>query len=223
MKLIPAIDLKNGKVVKPNSDQREDYAEINKNLAPSSDPIKFIDYLLSQYNFNTIYIADLDSIKNFINNNDLVENILNKFKNINFLIDNGVVKSSDLNIIKLKNFHQIVATETYQDYSFLKNNDFKNYILSLDFKNNKVISKNKGYINISPKKVICMNMDNIGKKTGLNSNNIQITKEIYPESKIIISGGIKNNKDIFKLKKDKYNEVILMTAILEKNINYKEL
>ncbi len=223
MKLIPAIDLKNGKVVKPNGNERETYCEINQNLAPSSDPVKFIEYILTQYDFNTIYIADLDSIENFINNNILIENILKKFKKIKFLVDNGAIKAENLNIIKLKNFVQIIATETFEDYSFLKNNDFKNYILSLDFKFKKIICKNEGYKKISPSKVICMNMDSISKQNGINNINIIETKKIFPNSEIIISGGIKNNKDIYELKKNKFKEVILMTAILQKNIEYKKL
>lgn len=223
MKLIPAIDLKNGKVVKPNGNERETYCEINPKLAPSSDPVKFIEYILTQYDFNTIYIADLDSIENFINNNKLIENILKKFKKIKFLVDNGAIKAENLNIIKLKNFVQIIATETFEDYSFLKNNDFKNYILSLDFKFKKIICKNEGYKKISPSKVICMNMDSISKQIGINNINIIETKKIYPNSEIIISGGIKNNKDIYELKKNKFKEVILMTAILQKNIEYKKL
>ena len=223
MKLIPAIDLKNGKVVKPNGNERESYCEINQNLAPSSEPVKFIEYILTQHNFNTIYIADLDSIENFIDNNILIENILKRFKKIKFLVDNGAVKAENLNIIKLKNFVQIIATETYEDYSFIKNNNFKNYILSLDFKFKKIICKNEGYKKISPNKVICMDMDSISKQTGINNINIIETKKIYPNSDIIISGGIKNNNDIFELKKNKFNEVILMTAILQKNIEYKKL
>jgi len=223
MKLIPAIDLKNGKVVKPNGNERESYCEINKNLAPSSEPVKFIEYILTQHNFNTIYIADLDSIENFIHNNILIENILKRFKKIKFLVDNGAVKAENLNIINLKNFVQIIATETFEDYSFIKNNNFKNYILSLDFKFKKIICKNEGYKKISPNKVICMDMDSISKQTGINNINIIETKKIYPNSEIIISGGIKNNNDIFELKKNKFNEVILMTAILQKNIEYKKL
>ena len=223
MKLIPAIDLKNGKVVKPNGNERESYCEINQNLAPSSEPVKFIEYILTQHNFNTIYIADLDSIENFIDNNILIENILKRFKKIKFLVDNGAVKAENLNIINLKNFVQIIATETYEDYSFIKNNNFKNYILSLDFKFKKIICKNEGYKKISPNKVICMDMDSISKQTGINNINIIETKKIYPNSDIIISGGIKNNNDIFELKKNKFNEVILMTAILQKNIEYKKL
>ena len=71
----------------------------------------------------------------------------------------------------------------------------------MDFKFKKIICKNDGYKKISPSKVICMNMDSISKQIGINNINIIETKKIYPNSEIIISGGIKNNKDIYELKK----------------------
>ena len=40
---------------------------------------------------------------------------------------------------------------------------------------------------------------------------------------IIASGGIRNNKDISKLKKEGIKESILLTAILRKNISYYNL
>ena len=223
MKLIPAIDIKNGKVVKPNGGNRESYSVINQNYSPSSDPLKFIEYLLTQNNFNTIYIADLDSIENFNKNNIVLNKILKKYSKIKFLVDNGVEKSKYLNRINLANFIQIIATETFEDYDILKKNNFKDYILSLDFKSKKIISRNDGFKDISPHKIICMNLDNISKNTGINNDNINLAKRIYPNSKIIFSGGIKNNKDIYELKKNKIEEVILMTAILKKNIDYKKL
>ena len=51
MKLIPAIDLKNNKVVIPYGNSRSDYKEIPKDKSPTSDPIKFIDFLLSELNY----------------------------------------------------------------------------------------------------------------------------------------------------------------------------
>ena len=84
MKLIPAIDLKNNKVVIPYGNSRSDYKEIPKDKSPTSDPIKFIDFLLSIYNFSTIYIADLDSIESFTENNGLINEILCKYNNLKF-------------------------------------------------------------------------------------------------------------------------------------------
>jgi phosphoribosylformimino-5-aminoimidazole carboxamide ribonucleotide (ProFAR) isomerase len=68
-----------------------------------------------------------------------------------------------------------------------------------------------------------MNMDNIGKKNGVNFENIKETRMYFPESEIIFSGGIKNHKDILQLSKNNFNEIMLMTAIIENKILYDEL
>ena len=223
MKLIPAIDLKNNKVVTAMQGKKRNYSEISKKLSPSSDPLTFIQYLLSIHHFNTIYLADLDSIVNFKSECSLIDKILAKFPNINFIIDNGVRKYSQLNRYKNTNYIQVVATETYEDYIDLVNERYSNLILSLDFKNKKLIKKNNNYKYLTPKKVISMNLDNIGMKNGINKENANYAKELFPNAEIIISGGIGCTSDIIEAKKNGFNEVVLLTAILEKKILYSNL
>ena len=223
MKLIPAIDLKDNKVVLASGDNRSNYKPLPTYLSPTSDPIKFIDYLISIHNFNTIYLADLDSIEKYGINCKLIDSILERYKNIRFIIDNGVREFSQINRYKSENYIQIIATESYKDYKSLLNKKFNSYILSLDHSEGKVLSKNKDYMLINPKKVISMSLNNIGSNHGPNKDNLITTKNIYPLSNIIVSGGIRNNNDIEKLKKEKIKEVILLTAILKKNILYNNL
>ena len=220
MKLIPAIDLKNNKVMLAKGGKRDQYTEIPKNIAPSSDPIAFIQYLLSFHHFNTIYLADLDSINLFNPRNSIINEIIAKYKHINFIIDNGVRHYSKINIYKGKNYHQIIGTETFTEYQQLKNNITANYLLSLDYKNNEVISKSNGYNNLKPINVICMSIDNIGSQKGPNYENLINAKILYPDTNIIVSGGVRNMKDIFNIQKKGYKDIITMTAILEKKIDY---
>ena len=100
MKLIPAIDLKDNKVVMASGGNRNKYKSLPTHLSPTSDPIKFIDYLISIYNFNTIYLADLDSIEKYDVNSKLIDSILVRYKNIDFIIDNGIRKFSHINKYK---------------------------------------------------------------------------------------------------------------------------
>ena len=222
MKLIPAIDLKNNKVVIPYGNSRSDYKEIPKDKSPTSDPIKFIDFLLSIYNFSTIYIADLDSIKSFTENNCLIKEILCKFNNLKFIIDNGARKFSQINF-RDNNMTQIIGTETFDEYEKLHKSNFKNFILSLDIKDGNVLCKNSNYNLLSPAKTICMNLDNIGKDYGINKINIKKIHNLYTNTEIIYSGGIRNHKDMLELKNFGINEVILLSSILDKKIDYKIL
>ena len=222
MKLIPAIDLKNNKVVIPYGNSRSDYKEIPKDKSPTSDPIKFIDFLLSIYDFSTIYIADLDSIKSFSENNGLIKEILSKFNNLKFIIDNGTRKFSQINFID-DNMTQIIGTETFVEYEKLHKSNFKNFILSLDIKDGSILCENSNYKLLSPVKTICMNLDNIGKDYGINKINIKKIHNLYTNTEIIYSGGIRNHKDVLELKNFGINEVILLSSILDKKIDYKIL
>ena len=222
MKLIPAIDLKNNKVVIPYGNSRSDYKEIPKDKSPTSDPIKFIDFLLSIYDFSTIYIADLDSIKSFTENNGFIKEILCKFHNLKFIIDNGARKFSQINFID-KNMTQIIGTETFVEYEKLHKSNFKNFILSLDIKDGSILCENSNYKLLSPVKTICMNLDNIGKDYGINKINIKKIHNLYTNTEIIYSGGIRNHKDVLELKNFGINEVILLSSILDKKIDYKIL
>ena len=220
MKLIPAIDLKNNKVVTPNSNNRSNYQEISIDKSPTSDPIEFIRYLLSINNFTTIYLADLDSIENFKENNILLIDILNTYKNIHFIIDNGIRKLSQVEILDGDNYTQIIATETFEDYTKLCEVSKINYILSLDFKNKEVLSKKDEYRYLKPKKTICMNLDNVGRANGLNLKNIEFCNNLFPRTELIYSGGVRNQKDITNLSNMHVNEVILLTCILKKEITF---
>lgn len=222
MKLIPAIDLKNNKVVIPYGNSRSDYKEIPKGKSPTSDPIKFIDFLLSIYNFSTIYIADLDSIKSFSENNGLIKEILFKFNNLEFIVDNGARKFSQINFID-NNMTQIISTETFYEYEKLHKSNFNNFILSLDIKDDNILCKNSNYNLLSPVKTICMNLDNIGKDYGINKINIKKIHNLYSNTEIIYSGGIRNHKDVSDLKNFGINEVILLSSILNKKIDFKIL
>tara|TARA_B100000886_G_scaffold132162_1_gene89138 strand:+ start:174 stop:842 length:669 start_codon:yes stop_codon:yes gene_type:complete len=222
MKLIPAIDLKNNKVVIPYGNSRSDYKEIPKGKSPTSDPIKFIDFLLSIYNFSTIYIADLDSIKSFSENNGLIKEILFKFNNLEFIVDNGARKFSQINFID-NNMTQIISTETFYEYEKLHKSNFNNFILSLDIKDDNILCKNSNYNLLSPVKTICMNLDNIGKDYGINKINIKKIHNLYSNTEIIYSGGIRNHKDVLDLKNFGINEVILLSSILNKKIDFKIL
>lgn len=219
MKFIPAIDLKNNKVVTAIKGSQREYQEISSKLSPTSDPLKFIEFILSFNNFSTIYLADLDSIEEFKKYNSVVKIILQEYENISFIIDNGARKFSQLNIYKNNNFKQIIATESFEDYETIIKKNFHNYILSVDIANDKILHKNEKYKYLKPSKVISMNIDSVGRKNGINEKNISYIRQIFPHSDIIISGGIGCNEDVNRAIGNGSKEIILLTAILEKKIN----
>ena len=132
------------------------------------------------------------------------------------------LSQSQINFID-KNMTQIIGTETFVEYEKLHKSNFKNFILSLDIKDGNVLCRNSNYNLLSPTKTICMNLDNIGKDYGINKINIKKIRNLYTNTEIIYSGGIRNHNDVLELKNFGINEVILLSSILDKKIDYKIL
>ena len=74
MKVILAIDLKNGKVVKAFAGLRLNYKPLVLNLMDYSNPLKLIKKVSEELFIFNIYIADLDAIQNIGNNEKNLKN-----------------------------------------------------------------------------------------------------------------------------------------------------
>ena len=89
MDIIPAIDVKNGKVVKALKGNRENYQAISSARGFTSNPFTFIKKMIHKYHPRIIYIADINSLSKDGDNIDLLVEIVNQNKNCVFWIDIG--------------------------------------------------------------------------------------------------------------------------------------
>ena len=225
MELIPAIDLLDNIVVKAFLGERKKYKPINTKLANSSRLENVITGLLKEYKFKIIYIADLNAIMGNKNNFRIIKKVIKKFPKIDFWVDYGVKNFLDFKKYHDNRFKTIIGSETLKNTDELKKiykHKKKEFILSLDFKNNfflgpkNLIKNNK----LWPKKTIFMILDSVGSKKRpqlVKLFNLDKKKDYY------LAGGISNNKDIKFLEEKGFKGAILSTAIHEKNIIYKNL
>ena len=112
MNIIPAIDLKKGKVVRAVQGDRASYKPIDLVTTYSSNPITFVKALIIKYRPSTIYLADLDLLNGDGNNIDMIYKIANMFRNKIFWVDVGAKKIKKLNI---KNIIPILCSESCED------------------------------------------------------------------------------------------------------------
>ena len=146
MNIIPAIDFKNGRVVKAFAGFRVNYKPLIENTKDYSDPFFYIKFLVEELNTDTIYIADLDSISGSKKNWHLLKNIILEYTSIAFWIDAGfscpakvrkfdtfIGNSSNLSI----KWKAVIGTETLRNEKFLYTlmNKGKS-LISLDFNGN---------------------------------------------------------------------------------------
>ena len=131
MNIIPAIDIKKGKVVKAIQGNRTSYNPIDLVTSYSSNPITFIKTLIITFKPSTIYIADLDLIDGDGNNIDIICKIAHMYRNKIFWVDVGAKKIKRLN---KRNITPILCSESCEDIKVI-NYVYKDYIHSYDYRN----------------------------------------------------------------------------------------
>ena len=212
MNIIPAIDIKNGKVVKAIKGDRSQYNPINSDSGFSPDPYIFIKQMIEVYRPSIFYIADINSLCSDDDNIDLIRSLADQYKNSMFWVDTGNKIDQRLN---KKNIIPILCSEnchTIKNINYI----YKDYIHSYDYKDkllgtNSFVKLNSPYKN----KVIFMNISDVGNNSGPSYSIIRaITKN--PGIEYYVGGGIKTTFDISRLKLMGFNGVLVSSLLFKK-------
>ncbi len=229
MNIIPAIDFKNGKVVKAFAGFRVNYKPFIENTKDYSDPFFYIKFLVDELNINTIYIADLDSICGSKKNWYLLKNIILKYSSISFWIDAGFsspakLRKFDIFLGNTSNlsikWKAVIGTETLFNERFLYTfmNKGKS-IISLDFNGTENKWFKKLYYNSD---IILMFVNRVGGR-GVDWEKLEKFSRFIPPKKSYIAGGIRYSGDLYQIKRKGYKGVILSSLIHKNLFNIKEL
>ena len=214
MNIIPAIDIKDGKVVKAKQGDRDRYHPIDKDSGFSSDPFKFIKEMTKVYRPSIFYIADINSLINENHNIDLIKDIASMNKNIHFWVDIG--GKIDQRLAK-RNIEPILCSENCLSIKNI-NYIYKNYIHSYDYKNKLLgLDSFKNFDSSYKNKIIFMNIADVGNDKGpdykyIRSMNKKSSIQYY------VGGGIKSTFDINKLEAMGFSGVLVSSLLFK---NYK--
>tara|TARA_B100000035_G_C20835027_1_gene480398 strand:- start:73 stop:750 length:678 start_codon:yes stop_codon:yes gene_type:complete len=215
MNIIPAIDLKRGKVVKAVQGGRSSYKPIDLITTHSSNPIIFIKALIITYKPSTIYIADLDLIDGDGNNIDIICKIAHMFRNKIFWVDVGGKKIKKLN---KRNIIPILCSESCDDIKLI-NYIYKDYIHSYDYRNGFLGTQYFKKFNSSYKKrIIFMNISDIGNKKGPDFRYIRGMCR-YSGTEYYVGGGVNSILDLYKLSKMNIAGAIVSSILMSKKTN----
>ena len=234
MRVLPAIDIKNGNCVRLRKGNF-------KNVKVYSDsPIEQANHFKNN-GFDFIHIVDLDGALNGKRVNiKIIDEIINL--GINVQLGGGIRSISDIkNLIDIGVQRVIVSTAAIENDNFLsevlnKINE-KNITLALDLRviNGIPFLASKGWTfqtKINLYEFIKNNMienilaTDINKDGLLSGPNLKIYKEmkkLFPDLNIIGSGGISSLEDIDSLSKIHINECVVGKAIYENKISLEEL
>ena len=212
MNIIPAIDLKKGKVVRAVGGDRDSYRPIDLVTTYSSNPITFVKALIIKYRPSTIYLADLDLLNDDGDNIDIIYKIANMFRNKIFWVDTGAKKIKKLNI---KNITPILCSESCEDIRLI-NYVYKDHIHSYDYKNRFLGTQYfKKFHSSYKKKVIFMNISDVGNKKGPDFRYLRGMLK-YSDIEYYVGGGVSSILDIHKLSKMNIAGALVSSLLMSK-------
>lgn len=207
--IIPVIDIMQGMAVAGKCGEREKYAELKTVYAESSNPIEIAKNLP----FKKIYIADLDAIAGKPANTDILRKI-SEIKEI--WADLGIRTKKDVEKYSFLKVKLVLGTETLQEF---KRINLRKYIVSVDIKNNKVISPFLPedvektldiLISKGVKKIILLNISKVGTLKG--NEYLDIGEKLAQRLEVYLGGGI-TKKDIEEIKKKGFRGALIGTAL----------
>jgi phosphoribosylformimino-5-aminoimidazole carboxamide ribotide isomerase len=234
MKIIPAIDIIDGKCVRltqGNYGQMKVYRDDPVNVAKEFEEAE-LKYL---------HVVDLEGAKKgrVVNWDALEEIIMETTLEIDF---GGGVKSEDeierlldLNVNQI-NLGSMAVKEPEKVSQWLKQYGASNFILSADVKEEQI--QIDGWQNATQmsiydlvkkfekdglESIACTDITNDGMLMGVNLALYKKLRKRYPKLKIIASGGVTSMEDLDKLRYIGMDGAIIGKAIYEKKISLREL
>ena len=231
MKVIPVIDYLQNNVVLAKHGQRERYQPINSKLCTSTKAAHVIESILSITDFNTIYIADLDSIEKNQLNTDIWPEIFSSYPEIEFWLDIGS-KASQWNEIfyGIDNVKPVIGSESFISVEQLTStlNTLKQCspILSLDFKDNQLLGPQTLFSEFQewPQNIILLNLNQVGSLQGPDFKTLEkLARKLPGSCNIFLGGGIRNKEDLRQASQRNVSGVLIASALHNKAITQKDL
>ncbi len=235
MKILPAIDLKNGKCVRL---LKGDFKKITEY---HSDPLSQAN-IFNTNQLNYLHIVDLDGAETGKQKNlKIIKEIL-KISDISLQVGGGIRSINKVERMLKMGVSRIVVGTALFKANFIqdlkKNFDSQQIVLALDFKINKNIPKiyTHGWqdnTNLSLydflsdqsffSNILATDISLDGAMNGPSYSAYRNILNLFPKLNLIASGGIRSLKDLADLKALDIKEAIVGKAIYEKNISLADL
>lgn len=215
MEIIPVIDIRRGQVVHAVKGQRQNYRPLQTSLCESNSPEDIVQAFISSYPFKTIYIADLDAIEGQSNNDQIIEQLHDKFQSVTFWVDQGI--SSTVKFKDLLSRQHVIGSETNISPDILNEIIISSpdIILSLDFQSNTFLGVRNLLQKTSlwPGRIIIMSLARVGSDNGPDYELISSLKKTAGDRKIYVAGGVRHETDLNLLNDMGIDGVLIATAL----------
>ncbi len=228
MRVIAAIDILNGQVVRGLSGIRESYKPLISKVVSATAPYELIMEMREVLGINDFYIADLDAIITGQMNEQLYSSLVKE--GVRIYLDAGSKNCEDLRYLMSLNIFKVVAgLETIESIEELRTAALKlgsRLVFSLDMKDGNPFTTQKEMLKKSPRSIMLdainagvdhlfiLDLAKVGTGKGASTDNlIAQARAQSQEIFIMAGGGIGSFQDVIGLKNSGANAVVVSSAL----------
>ena len=244
MKVVPAIDIQQGQVVRAVAGERLAYLPLQSVLDPSSDPGAIGRALCEQYNLTTAYLADLDAIAGAEPQWDLYRNLLDC--GLSLWIDAGIATSERCEaMMRFGDSHAAVTgiiagmesigdRRLLQEFQQIVHSDL--LIFSLDLKDGRPLTQEPSWkrqiaLEIASevarnglRRMIVIDLARVGMHGGSGTKKLCTTlHEEFPDLALYAGGGVRHVDDLRTLAGWGCSAALVSSAIHDGWLEQKDL
>lgn len=196
-RIIPVLDIRQGKVVQAAGGERALYEPIQSALTCGVDPAQVVDDLLRFAPFPIFYLADLDAIMGKPAQCRLIVELCRLHPAIEFWVDAGPPPDPDGSFPD--NLRPVIGTEFARSWPAQDDRA----ILSLDFDQEGLRGGTEIWAQPDtwPACVIVMCLHRVGSMEGPDFELLERIRTIRPDCRLAAAGGVRNADDVRQLLK----------------------
>jgi phosphoribosylformimino-5-aminoimidazole carboxamide ribotide isomerase len=237
LKIIPVIDVLGGVAVHAVRGRIKEYQPLKSVLCASTDPVN-VAAALKSLGFSELYLADLDAITGGQPNFSLFKRVADE-TGLELMVDAGItsLKTAE-KVLESHVSKVIIGTETLPSASFVAEAvaslGSEKVVVSLDLMGGQVLSGFELDTLAAPiallrefqearaSQIIVLDLTKVGSNEGVNMPFLrEVLRNI--KAKVFVGGGVRDAKDLVKLKDLGVFGVLVATALHSGKITSKEL
>ena len=237
MKIIPVIDVLNAIAVHGIRGERKQYQPLKSSLCTSVSPID-IALTFESLGFDSLYLADLDSILGKSTNFNIFREIMTK-TSLDLMVDAGI---ADINkaqqVLETGVSKIVVGSETLSSLDFVRQavNAFgeNKVVVSIDQKGGKVLSASEvialmdavsfaqKLASLGVRQIILLDLDRVGTEHGIN---LTALRNILEKTGVefLVGGGIRSLQELEELRNLGVSGALVATVLHNGKVRVDEL
>ncbi len=221
MRCVPVIDLLGGAVVHAVRGQRERYQPLVTPFAAQATACDVLAGMLNFYPFRSCYIADLAAIRQIGDHDHEIATLVTQHPQLEFWVDAGFGQRTVMPFYAgAGNVRLTIGSESLPDLPAwhavrARCTGQRQPLLSLDHYQGQLLGPASlaQQSALWPTAVVAMNLDHVGSGLGPDLNLLDRLAAQSPRTQRIAAGGVRDHRDLERLKARGVSAVLLATAL----------